>query len=255
MISVQATFVNPGVAPTALSTTKPTRWATALALPLIVGPLWCLAWRGTIDWPGTLAGFVLLAAILTSAYTDFRWHRIFNWVTYSAFLWAILINITASILSTSDVSPMSMLSPAAAVGPQWLGGIGLPQCLAGAALCFAFTLVAYHLSGGGAGDVKLATVIGSLLGVHNGIFAIGYGYIIAAIAMGLWTVYSNGPFAFAKAMLRAIGNWISMRFNRFGIYWPFPPTESDIKILFKPIPLGPFFAMGTLLIILDRVPL
>ncbi len=255
MISVHATSVNLSVAPTVLSTTNQTRWATALALPLVLGPLWCLVWRGHIGWPGTLAGFVLLAAILTSAYTDFRQHRIFNWVTYSAFLWALLINISASILSTGDASSTSMLHPAELVGPAWLGGIGLKQCLAGAASCFAFTLVAYHLSGGGAGDVKIATVIGAFLGVHNGVFAIGYSYIVAAIAMGLWAVYSNGPLAFAKAVIRAIGNWVGMRLTRLGISWPFPPTDSDIKLLFKPIPLGPFFAIGTLLVVLDRVPL
>jgi Flp pilus assembly protein protease CpaA len=227
----------------------------ALVLPLVVGPLWCLAWRGLIGWPGTLAGLVLLAAILFSAVTDFRYHRIFNWVTYSAFLWALLISTAASILATGDGSPSSVFTPAEIIGPAWLGGVGLKQCLAGAALCFAFTLVAYHLSGGGAGDVKLATVIGAFLGVHHGIFAIGYSYIIAAVAMGLWTVYSNGPLAFAKAVVRAIGNGIGARVTQLGLYWPFPPTESDVTMLFKPIPLGPFFAIGTLLVILDRVPL
>jgi Flp pilus assembly protein protease CpaA len=208
--------------------------------------------RGHIGWPGTLAGFVLLAVIVTSAVTDFRQHRIFNWVTYSAFLWALLINTTASLLSTGDASSTSMLNPAEILGPAWLGGIGLRQCLAGAALCFAFTLVAYHLSGGGAGDVKLATVIGAFLGVYHGIFAVGYSYIVAAIAMGLWTIYCNGPLALVKAAVRTIGTRIG---TRLGILWPFPPTESDAKLLFKPIPLGPFFAIGTLLVVLDRVPL
>jgi Flp pilus assembly protein protease CpaA len=256
MISVQANPANHSVFATALhSTNHQTRWTTALALPLVAGPLWCLAWRGHIGWPGTLAGFVLLAAVLTSAVTDFRNHRIYNWVTYSAFLWALVINTAASILSTDTTYPASIFHAAPVIGPEWLGGVGLRQCLAGAALCFAVVLVAYHLSGGGAGDVKLATVIGALAGVRYGIFAVGYSYIIAAIVMTLWTIYNNGPIALAKAILRAIGNWIGMRLARFGIPWPFPPTEADIKLLFKRIPLGPFFAIGTLLVVFHMVPL
>jgi prepilin peptidase CpaA len=254
MISVQVNPANQSVFATALHSTNQTRWATALALPIVVGPLWMLVWRGYIGWPGTLAGLVLMAAILTSAVTDFRNHRIYNWVTYSAFLWALVINITASILSTNETTPASMLTKAPVIGPDWLGGIGLAQCLAGAVLCFAFVLVAYHLSGGGAGDVKLATVIGALLGVHHGLFAVGYSYIVAAVAMTLWTIYSNGPVALAKAVILSIGNWIGMRLARFGIPWPFPPTEADTKLLFKPIPLGPFFAIGTLLVIFHVVP-
>ena len=53
-------------------TTKQTCWAAALALPLVVGPVWCLVWYSTLShWLGTLAGFVLLAR-LACAVTDFR---------------------------------------------------------------------------------------------------------------------------------------------------------------------------------------
>lgn len=247
MISLQVIPANQTVVSTALSTTNQTRWTAALTLPLVVGPLWCMGYQGSFGWLGTLSGFVLLAVLVTSAITDFQSHRIFNWATYSAALWALVINVAATFLSSSEAgSPM--FAPAQVVGPQWLGGVGVSQCLAGAAICFGFTLVAYNLSGGGAGDVKLATVIGALLGVHDGVFAVGYSYIVAAIAIVVWSIYHIGPLALVKAAVRKLGATL-------GPLWPFPPSDSDVKLLVKPIPLGPYFAIGTLLVVLDRVPL
>ena len=60
-------------------------------------------------------------------------------------------------------------------------------------MCFLITLFGYDLSGGGAGDVKLAAVIGALLGVHDGVFAVAYSYVVAAIAIIAWSTYNNGP--------------------------------------------------------------
>jgi len=198
-------------------------------------------------WIGTLAGFVLVASLATAAVTDFRGRRIYNWTTYSAFLWAVLINIAATVLSTESVTLADALTPAHWVGPQWLGSVGIGQSLAGAALCFLITLFGYRLSGGGAGDVKLATAIGALLGVHNGVFAVAYSYIIAAVAIIAWSIYTNGPLALVKAASRTIGSFL-------GPLWPFPPTASDTKLMMQPIPLGPYFAIGTLLVALELVP-
>jgi Flp pilus assembly protein protease CpaA len=246
MISVPVTPTNRSVALTALSTINQNRWAAALALPLVVGPVWCLAWQGQFGWLGTLSGFVLLAVLMTSAITDFQQQKIYNWATYSAFLWALAINVVATSLSWGENSP-DQAYHRATIGPELLGGVGLGQCLAGAALCFIATLAGYHLSSGGAGDVKLATAIGSLLGVHDGIFAVGYSYIIAAIAIVAWSIYHSGPLALVKAAGRTMGAVL-------GPLWPFPPRDSDAKLLLKPIPLGPYFAIGTLLVVLELVP-
>jgi hypothetical protein len=40
----------------------------------------------------------------------------------------------------------------------------------------------------------------------------------------------------------------------FGRFWPFPPSSSDTALLLRPIPLGPYFAIGTLLVVLELVP-
>ena len=128
-----------------------------------------------------------------------------------------------------------------------MGGVGLKECLAGAASAFAVTLIGYHLSSGGAGDVKLAAVIGALLGFQQGIFAVAYSYVAAALAIIVWSAYSNGPLALVKAAGRTIGSWL-------GPFSPFATSSTDTALLLKPIPLGPYFAIGTLLVVMELVP-
>jgi Flp pilus assembly protein protease CpaA len=228
-------------------TTRQTCWIVALALPLVVGPLWCLALYSLGHWLSTLAGFVLLAVLVTSAITDIRDHRIYNWATYSALVWALAINIATSTMSTGEGALNQAYNRASVVSPGLLGGVGIGQCLAGAALCLLITLFGYHLSGRGAGDVKLATAIGALLGVHHGVFAVAYSYIVAAVAILIWSTWVNGPLAIAKAAAKTIGSWL-------GPLWPFPPCSTDTMLLMKPVPLGPYFAIGTLLVLLEFVP-
>jgi Flp pilus assembly protein protease CpaA len=226
------------IAKRAMTLTKKQCWVAALALPLVVGPVWCVVWSSVSlasanHWLGTLAGLVLVAVLATCTVTDVRGHRIFNWASYSAFLWAILINIAASVWPS--------------IPPEWLGGVGIAKSFGGAALCFLITLAGYHMSGRGAGDVKLAAVIGALLGVQYGVFAVAYSYIVAAVAIIVWSTWVNGPLAIVKAGLRTIGNVL-------GPLWPFPPSSTDTALLLRPIPLGPYFAIGTLLVVLELVP-
>jgi Flp pilus assembly protein protease CpaA len=247
MISFRTITDDRGLRTTDLMTPRQTCWAVALALPVVIGPLWCLAWQPVEHRLATLSGFVLLSVLATSAFTDAREQRIYNWATYSAVLWALLINLAATFLSGDAANATSAFAPAPVVGPQWLGGVGIGQCLFGAAICFGVTLIGYHLSNSGAGDVKLTTAIGALLGIHQGVVAVVYSYIVAAIVIVLWSIYRNGPLTLIKAGLRAIGSWL-------GPLWPFPPSASDKALLLKPIPLGPFFAIGTLLVVLELIP-
>ncbi len=231
----------------AANMTSKSLWIPALLWPLVVGPVWCFVLHERIGWFGTLSGFILLSTLVASAITDIKYQRIYNWTTYTAFAWAIAINIFASTTVRSDDSVLPSLEPASTVGPAMLGAVGIGQCLAGAGLCFLVTLFGYDLSGGGAGDVKLATVIGAFLGLHAGIFAVGYSYIVAGIAIIAWTTWKYGPLALARAGIRKIGNLL-------GRFWPFPHTSEDQKILMTPVPLGPYFAIGTILVALELVP-
>jgi prepilin peptidase CpaA len=246
MISNETHMAHAGEATLSMPMTKRTCWMYALALPLLAGPFWCLAWSFANHWLGSLSGLVLLAALATCTVTDVGRHRIYNWCTYSAFLWAILINIVASLWSAPG-EPLVSGMGTALVGPTWLGGVGIGQSVGGAALCFLITLAGYYMSGRGAGDVKLAAALGALMGVHHGVFAVAYSYIVAAVAIIIWSIWANGPLAIVKACLRTIGTFL-------GPWWPFPPSTSDRSLLLRPIPLGPYFAIGTLLVVLELAP-
>lgn len=231
----------------ALPKTAAARWTTALLFPAVLGPAWCFALQRNGGRLGTLTGLVLVGALVTSAITDIRRQRIYNWVTYSAALWAIAINLVATFAAGSDGSFLPSLEPASVIGPPALGGIGIGECLAGGALCFFVTLIGYDLSGGGAGDVKLAGVIGALLGVHAGIFAIGYSYVVAGVAIIAWSAWTHGPFTLAMIGLRRVVRYLTP-------FWPHVSSEEEQKIMLTPVPLGPYFAIGTLLVILEVVP-
>jgi Flp pilus assembly protein protease CpaA len=246
MASAKTTMENTAAMTSHRATLSHNRWLAAAVSPLVFGPLWILAQPIHFGPLGTFAGFALIAALVTGAITDIKYRRIYNWTTYTAFLWAIAINLVTAFPSPS-ATPVFDFEPAAIVGPSWLGGIGIWQCVAGAAVCFAITVVGYDLSGGGAGDVKIAAVIGALLGVHQGFYAVIYSYIIAAAAIICWAVWKHGPFGLLKAISRTLG-------AKLGPVWPFAPSDADAKILLTPVPLGPFFAIGTLLVALEVIP-
>jgi prepilin peptidase CpaA len=183
---------------------------------------------------GTFSGLVLLLCLTACAASDLYCRKIFNCVTYSALLWAMVVNATASCLDVAGYA--SDLS--------WLGAIGLKQSLGGAALCFLAVLLAYCLARGGAGDVKLATAVGALIGAEQGVLAVALSYIIAGAAAAAWTAWARGPRELLGSFGRLFG---SMLFPR----WVSPPTPADQVLLNQQIPLGGFFAVGTLLVVLD----
>ena len=135
------------------------------------------------------------------------------------------------------------LSPAVPVGPTYLGAVGLPQSLSGAALCFFLMLICYQLARGGAGDVKLATAIGALLGVRDGLLALAFSYVFAGVVIITWSIWAQGPFVLASSLLRRIGAF-------FLPALVFPPSEDQQALLRKPVPLAAFFAVGTLAVLL-----
>ena len=83
----------------------------------------------------------LSLVVLAAAFTDLRWRRIPNWLT----LPALPIGLAA----------------------QTVYGDGFWQGLLGALAGFAALLALFLVGAGGAGDVKLFTVVGSFVGIRN----------------------------------------------------------------------------------------
>lgn len=153
--------------------------AARLGWPLLIGPAWAAAagWRG--DPPLlTAAGGVLAVLMAWAATSDAARGKIPNRLTYPAALWAIGLNLVAT------------LAPGQ---PAWLGAVGLGSSLGGAAVCLAPMLPLYGLFGGGAGDAKLAAAVGALLGPEKGLVALGVGFIAAAIGAIVRRLVATGP--------------------------------------------------------------
>ncbi len=206
-----------------LALTRLQCWLLALTLPAILGPAWSYALGATPALLGSLTSLILVLLLGVSTMTDLSQKKIYNWATYSALGWAVAINAVAE--STG------------------VGVIGLQDSLFGAAVCGGFVLVAYTLARGGAGDVKLATAIGVLLGVDQGLLAVSASYMLAGAAILLWTAWTIGCWAFLKTLCRKMGAVIFPR-------WISPPYQENQAVLKAPIPLAPYFACGTLTIVI-----
>lgn len=208
-------------------------WLAATVSPLLLGPGW-LVYSKAIPTPlSSLSGLVLVLLISTATVSDLSRRKIFNWTTYTAFVWAIAINLL----------PVSIASQ--------VGSIGIWNSLIGAATCFALMLVPYSLARGGAGDVKLATAIGALIGVEGGLLVIAFAYIIAAIGIVSWSIWQHGPLTLGTALLRRAIVYCLPRYAPV-LTRPFPEERPDEnRLLDQPIPLAGFFAVATLLIVFD----
>ena len=216
------TQLMPSPATTQLSPRQ--KWFAAILAPVLVAPFWLSL--GIQNAFGTLSGLLLALLLVASTITDVSSRKIYNWATYTAFAYAIAVNM--------------VFSPNVA----WAGSIGLSQCLGGAAVCFALMLMAYTLARGGAGDVKLATAIGAICGVGDGMLIIAFTYIIAAVSILGWTIWRQGPITLLSAFVRRVG--AALLPERISM-----PTEQQVLLLEKPIPLAGFFALGSLCVVLD----
>ena len=123
--------------------------------------------------PDTLATVALLVGIGAGAVIDVRTRRIPNALTLSLASAGLLV---------------------AAIGA---GPIGLPAALAGAGVGLALMLPGYLFGGTGAGDVKLLTAAGTLLGPSSIAWAFAFTLIaggalallVAALRGRLWITY------------------------------------------------------------------
>ncbi|MBY0525263.1 MAG: A24 family peptidase [Gemmataceae bacterium] len=206
------------------------RWAWLLALlaPLVLAPLWYMVYSHT-TLPGTIgtwSGLVAVLLLTACSVTDIRRHKIHNWATYPAVLWALGLNAAGSIGDGSGEEY------------KFLGAIGFPNSIVAAVIVFFIALAVYSIAGGGGGDVKLATALGALLGVDRAMSALLYTFIGAGVIIACWAIWTVGPIFLFKAFARRLGAF-------FFPGWVGPPSAEEKVFLQRPIPLAAFFALGT----------
>lgn len=193
------------------------------------------------------APLLLSAVVLIAAFTDLRRRKIYNWLTYPAFVGALVINGIASNSTTQPGLPAFAFAPAPLLEPSWLGAVGWAQSWSAALTCFGLLLLAFTLSGGGAGDVKLAVVCGACLGMREGLLALAYCYLVAGAFHLALVIWKHGPWTLLVAGVRKIGWQLAPGYIA-------PPDELQQRLLEKPVPLGPFFACGCILVLLGVTP-
>jgi Flp pilus assembly protein protease CpaA len=203
-------------------------WLAGLATPLLMAPGWWVAaqWRGGRP---TFQELLLAVLLVVAAATDWVWHKIPNWATYPAILWALGIEFAAAVARWLGANELV---------PAHVGSVGLGDGFAGGLVCFTLMLCAYRIAGGGAGDVKLATAIGCLLGVRRGVHAVFAAYLAAGVTAVCIAIWLLGPWALAGHLGRTVGR----------VLWPGhtkPPDETRRRLLSRPMPLGVFFLIGT----------
>jgi Flp pilus assembly protein protease CpaA len=193
-------------------------WLVAISFPIWFVPLWAGLWKlAGLTFVGvtTATGGLLLTMVLVAAYTDAESAKIPNWITYTGVAWALLLNSLHTLLVDESTD-------------HWLGTVGIGQSLLGFATLFIGLLVIFSFSGGGAGDVKLVGAIGAFLGLQNGIEAVLIAFIFCAV-ISLVLTLSRRLVKSSSGLQQSI--------------------SGEREMLNQKIRLGPFFAIGTILIL------
>lgn len=102
---------------------------------------------------------VLLGLLAVATVTDVRKHKIYNWNTYPGIVAGLLINSTA-------------------------GWSGVWNAALGFLVCGFVMLLCYVLFNVGGGDVKLIAMMGAFLGLHKGVEAMLWTFVLGAV-MGM----------------------------------------------------------------------
>jgi prepilin peptidase CpaA len=211
-------------------------WLTAILTPAFLAPIWYyFIYPRLPGSSGTFTGLLLFLTLGTCAYTDARWRRIPNWVTYPGMLWGLSINVLATVIAAYDNPPAE---------GSFLGAVGIAWSLLGGIACFTLVWVPYRFALWAGGDVKLATFIGLLLGPRLGLLAIVFGIVFAAAVLISWRILRYGPWRVFKSWTRWLG---SIMFP----VWVVPPSAADWQLYNGPVFLGPFFFLGTLVVLLN----
>jgi len=137
-----------------------------------------------LDRAGVSVSLGLLLALMgVCAYTDLRWRKIYNAVTYPGILTALLINAAGSLAER--------LGWASQQTERVIGWIGWWPSILGLLACGGIMLVCYVFFGQGGGDLKMMAMLGAFLGVREGIEVLLWTFVFAAalaITLLIWRV-------------------------------------------------------------------
>ena len=210
-------------------------WAEALAVSAAVMAGFAMLFRIGLTGDIGASKVAAILMIVVAAATDLKWCRIFNWTTYLAFGWAVGFGLAAELSGSTPVYRGIEIVPLT----QALGIEGIGPVLTGFAICFGAMFTLMTVFGGGAGDVKFIAGLGALVGWEGGVYTWVYGCLAAAVfATGVFLV-RLGP----KKLLAELFFKLGFMKLCFLLGGPAPETRQLFR---RRIPMGPFFAIGSL---------
>lgn len=157
-------------------------------------------------------GLVPILAI--AVYTDWRWHRLYNWLTMPAFLIGLILSFVTG------------------------GSSGLLLSLEGAGVAFVVFLLLYLFAKMGAGDLKLMVAIGAWIGYPLILSAL----INVALAGGVIALAFAVRYGALRAVLR------NLYYFLLGLFTPgLKPENLIAQSALPPFPYGVAISAGTLI--------
>lgn len=166
--------------------------------------------------PVTVRLAVLVLLTLVAAVTDLTRHKIYNWLTYPGMLLGLLLNGLES------------------------GWPGVEDALTGWAVCGGILVVCLVLFNIGGGDVKLVAMLGAFLGLHQGIEAMLWTFVIGG-ALGVCVViWQVGAWRLLAGTIRHL--YLVVRLARW-----IPPDPHERQILQRVLYLAPSSVLAVLL--------
>ena len=147
---------------------------------------------------------LLLGFLVTATFTDLRRRKIFNWTTYPGILTAILASALATAFGVDDVQGTD-------AARRFWGLVSFQDALVGLFACGAILIVCYVFfpGGVGGGDVKLIAMIGAYLGLHAGLEALLWTFILGGCQALITLVWRLGAIEFLR---RAVSfSWFTVR--------------------------------------------
>lgn len=213
-------------------------WLVGFFLPVLLLPFSLmveLRWP-FIETPVTFAGLLLVVIALAAAVCDLLWRRIPNWITLPGLVYALLLNAWPTLADHFGMADLFGMTGTVRTGDA-VGAIGMSQSLLGAIACFVVMFVMYCVTQGGAGDVKLATVFGALLGLRAALLLLCCAYLLAVASAVAWVLWRRGLWATLGWLIVEFG--LDRRLNRFSRF-----KNPSLPIPKMSLPLGFFMALS-----------
>ncbi|MDB2686150.1 A24 family peptidase [Mariniblastus sp.] len=150
----------------------------------------------------------LIAApiLLVASWTDIRFRRIPNCVSYTAIVVAFLSAAHSDLLTTEVVE-----NNAGALANTLDAVTGLLGC-------FSILLITYSVGGLGGGDVKIGTFLGAATGLETGISILCISHLLAGAFALICIAGSRQPSASPKGIPMAVFYFLGTLFVALGVW-------------------------------------